>query len=855
MNAKTIYIFLGSSIVEFKNEREELSNFIHEISGSYFEEQYNVRIKPLTCNHSDQSMSIGGKQKAINEALKECDYCFFIFGAKAGEKTVEEIKIAYDAFKEYQVKPRIYIFFREIEEGVLDQSIIDCKKLIDEEYKHYYQTFKDTDTIKLQIILALNSNNTTTNFNIAIQEGELLLDNKKVTGLDISKTNAFAFDKDLLGIKEEIKKTDTEYYHLRELMKENDSDIYDEQYANVLDRRRNLRKKENDISKQLLDIALRMSEDIANGEMSPRLEEAYHLLEKGNKEECLKILNPEESKADFEKNERLLKAQEIILKNELRKNADTRVKEAVLYASVAMSTAKNDEDLHHIVKELKSVLPIVKEYDVGFDIYLALCGIYLNLAESQNGLEILEEGIALLEEKGLEESKYYLALLRSKSIAYLTMGDFNQLIDCLNDLIDRYDEIRDKQEETDPSLEIEYARSLILVSSISSIMQQSDRAIEYSTYAIEVLEELDESLAIAPIIQAFSTLALAYYNAKDLEELKDTLDEAKELIERANELNIEKSVYFESYIRLLVVEGHYHIYSENFDEGMALYERFEKEAQENKDWFKETDYLSTLHFNYRDMAAILVVKGYFAASIKIYKKLVVLPASNNNREGLAVDLTNVNTCFGALGIITTAVLNGSIDMDDEEVKEDVKDFISGALKAIEVAEKNFDTNPTVLSINITKAYCQLMSIIEITGDGLDELFNYAKKAVYYAEQCTLYPQLVIQFKSMAYQMLIDKYYEYGLDIEKEEDKPLHRELIREYVFKLFNLAELEPDIYFSVSSYIVLDYILELLSTYDEPLFDEVNDEFESLIDLIDEMEEEDEEDEDEEESEEDEGN
>ena len=67
MNAKTIYIFLGSSIVEFKNERDELSNFIHEISGAYFEEQYNVRIRPITCNYGNQSMSIGGKQKEINE--------------------------------------------------------------------------------------------------------------------------------------------------------------------------------------------------------------------------------------------------------------------------------------------------------------------------------------------------------------------------------------------------------------------------------------------------------------------------------------------------------------------------------------------------------------------------------------------------------------------------------------------------------------------------------------------------------------------------------------------------------------------------------------------------------------------
>ena len=847
MNAKTIYIFLGSSIVEFKNEREELSNFIHEISGSYFEEQYNVRIKPLTCNHSDQSMSIGGKQKAINEALKECDYCFFIFGAKAGEKTVEEIKIAYEAFKEFQVKPKIYIFFREIEEGLLDQSIIDCKKLIDEEYKHYYQTFKDTDTIKLQIILALNSNNTTNNFNITIQEGELLLDNKKVTGLDISKTSTFAFDKDLLSIKEEINKTDVEYYRLRELMKESDSDRYDEEYASILDKRRSLRKKENDISKQLLDIALRMSEDIANGEMSPRLQEAYRLLEKGNKEECLKILNPEESRTDFLKNERLLKAQAIILRNELRKNADTRIKEARLYASVSLSTAKNDEALHIVEEELKSVLPIVQEYEIGFEVYGSLFSVYVNLAEYQNAINIVDEGIALLEEKGLNESKNYFDLLKMKSVAYFTIGDFNQMIDCLNDVLDKYDALRDKKEEVDPNLEIEYARVLVSICTASSLMGEVDTGIEYGCYAIEILEELDENLNVAPIINALSCLAIAYYSKKDLDALAETIDEAKEYIKKAKELNIEESVYFESYIRLLVIEGHYQIFTDHYEEGVALYERFEKEAQEKKDWFKETDYISTLYANYRDMAANFVVKGYHVAAIKVYKKLAALPATVN-KEGLAINLTNVYTCLGALELVAT-VLSEDPDIieENDEVKDDIKSFINGALKAIDVAEKNFDVNPTILSVNIARAYCQLLLIIEKVEGGLDEMFDYVKKVWYYADKCTLYPSIGILLKSKAILLLIINYFECERD-EEEADviKIMHEAQIIDFVDKLFALASEDPEEFFTYVEPEQIDYTLDLLSEYDEPLFNKITDKYEEVLDYMDSQEEEEEEDEDE---------
>lgn len=842
MNIKTIYIFLGSSIVEFKNEREELSNFIHEMSSSCFEEQYDVRIKPLTCNHSDQSMSIGGKQKAINEALKECDYCFFIFGSKAGEKTVEEIKVAYAAFKEFQVKPKIYVFFREQEEDTIDQSINECKALLDQEYKHYYQIFKDTDTIKLQIILALNSNKTTTNFNIAIQEGELLLDNKRVTGLDLSKTNTFAVDKDLLSIKEEIRKTDIEYYRLRELMKESDSDIYDEEYAKILSKRRELRKKENEISKQLLDIALKMSEDIANGEMSPRLEEAYRLLEKGNKEECLKILNPEESQADFLKNERLLKAQAMILKNELKKNADTRVKEALLYAKVSLSTAKNDDDFRHILEELNSVLPVVKEYEVGFDVFSSIAAIHYQLVEYHNSLNVLEDGIEFLEEIGQNESQIYFNLWKYKSFVYLALGDFNKQIDCLESILDKYDEINNKTDEVDNALEIEYANVLLSIASVAVILAQGETAIEYASDALQVLEGLDESLAIVPIIRALSCLALAYYSAKEMDELDDVLLEAKGLIAKAKESDIEDSAYFESYMRLLIIEAYSQIFQHHLKKGMSLYAKYEKEAEENRDWFKETNYTTNRFLINKDMASALVVAGYYKEAIKAYRKMASLPTSENNVAGVATDLTYAYTCLGGLDVVVTAYMNDET-IAEGETRQDIKEFINNSLDAIDILEKNIASNPTVISVNLAKAYCELLILIEIMEKEPHEMFTFAKKAIYYAKQCALYPEINIQYQCGASSLLIVKYYEYGFALDNNEAKTIHQELIEEYTKSLFAFIDENYETVASVYNLDEILYILELLSEYNEPFFEQISKEYEDLIDLL--SDDEDEEDED----------
>jgi hypothetical protein len=107
---KKIKIFLGSSIVEFKKERQEIENFIYRLSDD-FEDRYDISVKPLLCESFDEAYSEIRKQEEYNEKVRSSDLCFFIFFTKAGEYTREEFEVARKKFAE-SGKPKIYTYFK-----------------------------------------------------------------------------------------------------------------------------------------------------------------------------------------------------------------------------------------------------------------------------------------------------------------------------------------------------------------------------------------------------------------------------------------------------------------------------------------------------------------------------------------------------------------------------------------------------------------------------------------------------------------------------------------------------------------------------------------------------------------------
>lgn len=78
----------------------------------------------------------------------------FIFFTKAGEYTREEFEVARKKFEETG-KPKIYTYFRVINDETDEQSLCDFMNELDKVFGYYYGIFEHIDTVKLKILLSL----------------------------------------------------------------------------------------------------------------------------------------------------------------------------------------------------------------------------------------------------------------------------------------------------------------------------------------------------------------------------------------------------------------------------------------------------------------------------------------------------------------------------------------------------------------------------------------------------------------------------------------------------------------------------------------------------------------------------
>ena len=181
---RKIKIFIGSSIVEFKNERQDLENFIHNLSNDFID-KYEIMIIPFTCEATDNAMAITRKQDEYNKQIEESEMCFFLFYTRAGEYTIEELNYAYNVFKNSeQKKHKVYVYFKIVPETVnADDSIENLKQILEKRYGHFFSTFENLDTVKLRILLNLKFQEM--NFiQVGMGSGKLQVNGSPINALD-----------------------------------------------------------------------------------------------------------------------------------------------------------------------------------------------------------------------------------------------------------------------------------------------------------------------------------------------------------------------------------------------------------------------------------------------------------------------------------------------------------------------------------------------------------------------------------------------------------------------------------------------------------------------------------------------
>jgi len=303
---KTIKIFLGSSVLEFKNERMDIENFIFRLSRQ-FEKAYHISIEPLLCEGFDDAYSKIRKQEEYNEKVRGSDFCFFIFFTKAGEFTREEFEVARKQFED-SGKPKIYTYFKELGDETAEESLFAFMNELEREFGHYYSTFEHIDTVKLRILLHLKLQEMDF-LEIRMDGDACLVDGKKA--LSLANVPAFANNRLFLEMKQELMEVEERYFALKARYEARTATPEEERdYIEIATKRQTLIDGIEELQKHIFNMSLRICQDEERGEITLRQREAYRLFEAGDLEGANRILDFAEMKNDYQRRTAIRKAEQ-----------------------------------------------------------------------------------------------------------------------------------------------------------------------------------------------------------------------------------------------------------------------------------------------------------------------------------------------------------------------------------------------------------------------------------------------------------------------------------------------------------------------------------------------------------------
>lgn len=178
---KYIKVFIASSIVEFKKERQELAAFINSLNNICVKK--GIYIELMLCEDLGNAVAMKRKQDEYNEFIRSCQYFYILFGKKAGGYTVEEFDVALKQFQDSGA-PKIHTYFKQLPDGeTAEQSIMDFRNRLDKQLDHHYSWFTRLITIKLNMLLEL-SRDPLVCCVVECKDGKVYLDSKPILSLD-----------------------------------------------------------------------------------------------------------------------------------------------------------------------------------------------------------------------------------------------------------------------------------------------------------------------------------------------------------------------------------------------------------------------------------------------------------------------------------------------------------------------------------------------------------------------------------------------------------------------------------------------------------------------------------------------
>lgn len=177
---KIIKIFLASSILELKEERLELSSYVASLNNLYVSRGIYFRL--ILCEHLSDAVARERKQDEYNREIRDSDYFYVIFGARAGKFTQEEFDVAYRQFHATGA-PKIYTYFKQLPDDEIESTVREFLHGLEQSIGHYPNYFTHVDTIKLNILTELTQSESVGG-TLSLEDGMMKLDGNDVLSME-----------------------------------------------------------------------------------------------------------------------------------------------------------------------------------------------------------------------------------------------------------------------------------------------------------------------------------------------------------------------------------------------------------------------------------------------------------------------------------------------------------------------------------------------------------------------------------------------------------------------------------------------------------------------------------------------
>ncbi|MBQ6265981.1 MAG: tetratricopeptide repeat protein [Clostridia bacterium] len=354
---KKIKIFIGSSIDELANERNEIARFMLGLNNEYIDK--DIYFEVYFCEETSSVMQAEGSQKQHNDYIeKDADAAIFMFFNKAGRFTLEELDLARKAFLE-GMRPNIFVFFKAVDSyPAATEEIKACVSKVANDYGHYFKMFDSTDTIKLELLQYLVES--LPGAELSVENGIVYLGGEAVENIDAQ--NVFAYQNN--GNLKKLKKQSAE---LLTKMTEASARGDVAEALKISVELEKVQKTYHTLEKDILDMLRKFFEENKKGnKANPRRMEALRLLELGKIEEA-KALIPQE---ELDRRTESFKGKQDLIEKQLADEANDIVEDAL----IRIEALKQDVENINRFKEIETVYDGIyktaqtaKRYDVLYD--------------------------------------------------------------------------------------------------------------------------------------------------------------------------------------------------------------------------------------------------------------------------------------------------------------------------------------------------------------------------------------------------------------------------------------------------------------------------------------------------------